>query len=100
VSILSFSRRNSPLISAYSYARSVILGVAYGYKIKGRDDTFVNYVEKILDDFTLVLTPGAWMVDLLPIRNLPFNFYRDSKLTIPYQLLGFRDGSLEHISKR
>ncbi|EJU00371.1 cytochrome P450 [Dacryopinax primogenitus] len=55
-----------------SNAASVIMKIAYGYKIKARDDPFVAAVEEAFINGYIITTPGRWLVDSFPIlRFLP-----------------------------
>jgi hypothetical protein len=65
--LLSSGNMISSLTLTCSYTGSVILRIAYGYKAKDRDDPLVHHVEKCVEDLGFILTPGAWIVDFLPI---------------------------------
>ncbi|KAH0839032.1 O-methylsterigmatocystin oxidoreductase [Fonsecaea pedrosoi] len=54
-------------------AGSIILKISYGYSIepKGRDP-LVDLAERSLDHFSKACTPGAWLVDVIPVlKYLP-----------------------------
>ncbi|KAA1474623.1 cytochrome P450 [Dentipellis sp. KUC8613] len=48
-------------------AGAIILKISHGYEIKEKDDPFVELVNKVLDEFSQMLRPGAFFVDILPI---------------------------------
>lgn len=46
--------------------------MAYGYAVEEDEDPYVNQVDKAVTEFTIVTTPGAFLVDVLPVlRYLP-----------------------------
>ena len=53
-------------------AGSVILKLSYGYTVEphGRDP-LVDLADKAMEDFASVVTPGAWIVNFVPIRETP-----------------------------
>ncbi|TFY59479.1 hypothetical protein EVG20_g7774 [Dentipellis fragilis] len=48
-------------------AGAIILKISHGYEIKEKNDPFVELVNKVLDEFSEMLRPGAFLVDILPI---------------------------------
>ncbi|CAL1702358.1 unnamed protein product [Somion occarium] len=53
-------------------AGAIILMMAYGYAVEEDEDPYVNQVDKAVTEFTIVTTPGAFLVDVLPVlRYLP-----------------------------
>ncbi|KAJ0421554.1 putative cytochrome P450 oxidoreductase OrdA-like protein [Aspergillus carlsbadensis] len=52
---------------------AVILKIAYGYSIDyQKKDPLVDIAEEAVEQFSLAVQPGAWLVDLLPIlRYIP-----------------------------
>ena len=46
--------------------------VIYGYTVQEGDDPYINIADKVLDEFVQATTPGAFLVDALPIlRYVP-----------------------------
>ncbi|KIJ18483.1 hypothetical protein PAXINDRAFT_128630 [Paxillus involutus ATCC 200175] len=87
---------------------SVILKISHGYSIKDGDDPFLELAAKAMVNFSLVTTPGRFLVDLIPVlRYLPewfpgAGFQRDAKrwrqmvtdtATKPHEFV------LEHLAK-
>ncbi|KAI9457273.1 cytochrome P450 [Boletus coccyginus] len=66
-------------------ASSVILKVSHGYSVKGDGDPLVEMADKAMNIFSVVMTPGRFLVDALPIlRYLPEwlpggGFHKDAK---------------------
>ncbi|KAG2070199.1 cytochrome P450 [Suillus decipiens] len=53
-------------------AGSIILGIAYGYEVKGDSDPLINLADRALDQFSRSTAPGAFMVDVVPfLANVP-----------------------------
>ncbi|KAI0751468.1 cytochrome P450 [Daedaleopsis nitida] len=48
-------------------AGAIIVMIAYGYKSKGDDDVIINTVDKSMEDFAAVFSPGAFLADVFPI---------------------------------
>jgi hypothetical protein len=46
---------------------ALILQLTYGYKVQETDDPFVAQADKAIADFNISGTPGAFLVDLVPI---------------------------------
>ncbi|KAI0723015.1 cytochrome P450 [Earliella scabrosa] len=48
-------------------AGSIIVMIAYGYKSKGDDDIIIKTVDKAMEEFAIVMSPGAFLADVFPI---------------------------------
>lgn len=49
---------------------AIILKLTYGYTIDTtKRDPLVDVAEKALEQFSLAVVPGAWLVDIIPIRE-------------------------------
>ena len=48
---------------------SVILKVSHGYTVKDGDDPLVETAEITMKIFSLVMTPGRFLVDIFPIST-------------------------------
>ena len=46
--------------------------IAYGYSVKGQDDPLVDVVEGAMHGFSESLKPGAYLVDMIPLRKSSF----------------------------
>jgi len=46
--------------------------IAYGYSVKEHDDPYVDTVEAAVNGFSECLEPGAYLVDVLPLRESCF----------------------------
>ena len=53
-------------------AGSIIVMIAYGYKSKGDDDIIIKTVDKAMEEFAIVMSPGAFLADVFPIRRCKF----------------------------
>ena len=53
--------------------------IAYGYPVKGHDDTYLGVVEAGMRGFSECMEPGAYLVDMIPLRESSF---------LPVALLG------------
>lgn len=52
-------------------AGAIILKVAYGYTIKPHGpDPLIDLAEMTMTQFSLAATPGKWLVDVIPAREL------------------------------
>jgi hypothetical protein len=50
----------------------VILKIAYGYSIDYQGtDPLIDLAEEAMDQFSLAVQPGKWLVDMLPICLFP-----------------------------
>ncbi|KAH7103313.1 cytochrome P450 [Auriculariales sp. MPI-PUGE-AT-0066] len=68
--ILEEPERLLPLIRLY--AGAVILRIVYGYDVNPNQDYFVDLIQRSNDEFDRAMTPGAFMVDLIPaLRHVP-----------------------------
>ena len=47
-------------------AGAIILRIVYGYEVVEGDDPFVSLVNKAMEQFSLSISPGAFLVDLVP----------------------------------
>ena len=45
------------------------LSIAYGVETQEKDDLYVMHAERTMDAVNASLTPGAFLVDLFPIRQ-------------------------------
>ena len=46
--------------------------ITYGYSVKGQGDPLVDVVEGAMHGFSECMTPGAYLVDMIPLRESPF----------------------------
>lgn len=76
-----------PLLAGYLYRESayrtavdfssreagaVILKISHGYTIEPHErDPLVDLVTEAMDQFGQAAVPGAWLVDLIPLREYP-----------------------------
>lgn len=42
--------------------------MSHGYQVQEGEDPVVNIVDKAVEQFSLATAPGAFLVDVLPIR--------------------------------
>jgi hypothetical protein len=47
---------------------AIILKISYGYDVQERNDPLVELADKFMMYFSNAITPGAYFVDLFPIR--------------------------------
>ncbi|KAK0434403.1 cytochrome P450 [Desarmillaria tabescens] len=53
-------------------AGAIILQISHGYTIQEENDPFVKLAEKNMDQFSLSMTPGSFLVNLIPtLRHVP-----------------------------
>lgn len=52
--------------------------IAYGYPIKEEDDPYVRSVEEAVQGFSESLEPGAFLVDVIPLRGSRFFLFSDA----------------------
>ncbi|KAF9237437.1 cytochrome P450 [Melanogaster broomeanus] len=53
-------------------AGAIILKVTYGYTVQASEDPFVDLADRAMANISLVTTPGAFLVDIIPaLRYLP-----------------------------
>lgn len=56
-------------------AGAIILKIAYGYAIEPHEQDPLVHISKLaLEQFSIAATPGAWLVDILPVCVLPYTF--------------------------
>ncbi|CAH0046648.1 unnamed protein product, partial [Clonostachys solani] len=54
------------------YSASVIMTVTYGHRVADWNDRYIKKIYELLEHFTLMSEPGAWLVDALPsLASLP-----------------------------
>jgi cytochrome P450 len=54
------------------YTTSVVMQVAYGHRVPNWDDKDVQDIYSVIDNFTRITAPGAWLVDTFPtLAKLP-----------------------------
>lgn len=59
------------LISYFSTAAAIVLKISHGYTVLETErDPFVTLAETTLEEFSLSTAPGAFLVDVLPWREL------------------------------
>ncbi|KAK7037967.1 cytochrome P450 [Favolaschia claudopus] len=46
---------------------AIALRITYGYTVRDETDPMLDLVNKVMDDFSQAIIPGAFLVDLLPI---------------------------------
>ena len=46
----------------------------YGIQVGSRDDRFIQVAQNVMDAVSEAAKPGAWLVDMFPIRELLINF--------------------------
>ncbi|KAG6898821.1 hypothetical protein C0993_003909 [Termitomyces sp. T159_Od127] len=51
-------------------AGAIITRITYGYEVKENDDVFVELANKSVAQFSVATTPGAFVVDVFPQRQL------------------------------
>ena len=55
------------LISIIREAGAIILNMAYGYNVRAEgQDPLVDIADRALEQFSQSMTPGAWLVDMIP----------------------------------
>lgn len=60
----------SPILRTHARtAGAIILKVTYGYGIQADEDPFVELANRAMANVSLVTTPGAFLVDLIPART-------------------------------
>lgn len=55
--------RHHPTIST---AGTIIFKVTYGYTVQEENDPFVELADKVMAMISIVATPGAFLVDVIP----------------------------------
>lgn len=72
---LEYGDLATPLILACfnREAGAVILNIAYGYRVEPfKRDPLVHCANVALDHFAKAARPGAWLVDVIPIRTYSY----------------------------
>jgi len=54
---------------------SIILMISHGYSVKEHDDPFVDVVEAAVNGFSECTEPGAYLVDIIPLRKSQFHLW-------------------------
>jgi hypothetical protein len=71
-------------MSSSSNSASTIMNVTYGIEIADQDDRYITVAETALDGMAKAANPGAFLVDIFPIRtSLHFDDYSATRLTCP-----------------
>ncbi|KAG6808632.1 hypothetical protein H0H93_016669, partial [Arthromyces matolae] len=53
-------------------AGAIILRISHGYEVKDHNDPLVELADKAMEQFSISMAPGAFLVDVLPIlRHIP-----------------------------
>ncbi|KAF7338015.1 Cytochrome P450 [Mycena venus] len=52
------------------------LRFTYGYTVQGENDPIINLVNKVMEEFSESITPGAFLVDLLPMCKYPMQYLK------------------------
>jgi hypothetical protein len=53
-------------LNSYSTAGAIILRISHGYEVKENNDPFIDLADRAVDQFSRAITPGAFMVDIVP----------------------------------
>jgi hypothetical protein len=51
----------------FSLAAAIVLGITYGYEVKGSQDKLVLLADKVTTELGRAFAPGAYLVDYIPI---------------------------------
>ena len=83
------------LIYFYRTAGAISMRIAYGYRVKERNDPFLTDVEIAVEQFSLSTAPGGFLVNLVPSRVYLFDVMRRNVLPNSWKQcdiyqLGFR----------
>ena len=54
----------------------------YGIQVGSRDDRFIQVAQNVMDAVSEAAKPGAWLVDMFPIRELLINFEKLNSCSI------------------
>ena len=54
-------------------AGAIILMISHGYTVKENDDPIVDIVEAAMNQFSVCVEPGAFLVDTVPLCKSPFS---------------------------
>jgi hypothetical protein len=84
---------------------AVILGITFGYPVKGGQDPMITLATQIVSDFDDISTPGRYIVDLLPVIDyLPGWFpglkYRQVVVGMKKTLNEFMDRPYKYVEKQ
>jgi len=47
--------------------------ISHGYTVKEYDDPIVDIAEAAMNQFSELVEPGAYLVDMVPLRKSPFS---------------------------
>ena len=61
---------------------AIILMISHGYPVKEQDDPLVNVAEAAVSAFSKCLEPGAYLVDMIPLRESLFLYCAPIWITI------------------
>jgi hypothetical protein len=50
-------------------AGATVVRLTYGYTPKDEEDEYIGIAERAMDSFSLLTTPGMFMVDIFPFRT-------------------------------
>ncbi|KAF8211924.1 cytochrome P450 [Mycena galopus ATCC 62051] len=50
---------------------AIALRITYGYTVQDENDSMIDLINKVMEEFSEAITPGAFLVDLLPICECP-----------------------------
>lgn len=53
----------------YRNIASIIMLVVYGYTVKGAEDPIIARAYEVMDNFLATVSPGAWLVVIIPPRK-------------------------------
>ena len=65
---------HSVSVPFYRHAGQLIMMSVYGIQVGSRDDRFIQVAQNVMDAVSEAAKPGAWLVDMFPIRELFINF--------------------------
>lgn len=71
----------TPVISS-STAGAIIMRIIHGYEAQENNDPFVKLADTAMEQFSLALTPGSHLVDVLPFCNLISSTARSTTLNM------------------
>ena len=57
------------------YTTAVVLRIAYGIEVTGKDDPYVRIAEGVSDGLSNGGAPGSTMVDVFPISRSPLSVF-------------------------
>jgi hypothetical protein len=82
------------------HAGAIILRVAYGYVAKDHDDEFVEAGNVAMKSFNEGCTPGAYMVNNLPICEYTLHVKDTNPTDTACQCNTFRNGYQGRVSRK